>query len=119
MALGQTVTVVNKSGKVVSTGKHLVNVFKEAKSAYRERKAEISALRDAEESERQARKAIERLAIEDDGNASRASSRHSHKSSRSRGERSHREKPIMERGYTDSFYENDHLYTPLGIDHRI
>ena len=62
--LGQTITVVNKSGKVVSTvslnillffrpqlthaqSKHLVNVFKEAKSAYREKKAEIQASRDS------------------------------------------------------------------------
>ena len=44
-ALGQTITVVNKSGKVVSTSKHLVNVLKEAKSAYRERKAELKAQR--------------------------------------------------------------------------
>ncbi|KAI9726739.1 MAG: hypothetical protein M1828_000595 [Chrysothrix sp. TS-e1954] len=41
--VAQTVTVYNKSGKAVSTSKHLVNVFKEAKSAYREKKAEIRA----------------------------------------------------------------------------
>lgn len=105
MALGQTVTVVNKSGKVVSTGKHLVNVFNEAKSAYRERKAELAAVRNVEQSERQARKAIEKLSLEDDDNVSRGSSRRSKKSSRS--SRSHRDKPPMERGYTDSFYAND------------
>lgn len=44
-AIGQTITVVNKSGKVVSTSKHLVNIFKEARAAYRERKAEIQAER--------------------------------------------------------------------------
>lgn len=103
MVLGQTVTVVNKSGKVVSTGKHLVNVFKEAKSAYRERKAEITALRDAEESEKKALKAIKNLSIEDD-KASRTSSRRSHRSSRDGKSR----KPPMERGYSDSFYTNDH-----------
>ncbi|MCJ1469722.1 hypothetical protein MMC07_008363 [Pseudocyphellaria aurata] len=44
-ALGQTIAVVDRSGKVVSTSKHLINVFKEAKSAYRERKTEIAASR--------------------------------------------------------------------------
>ncbi|MCJ1463508.1 hypothetical protein MMC07_002116 [Pseudocyphellaria aurata] len=42
-ALGQTIAVMDRSGKVVSTSKHLINVFKEAKSAYRERKAEVVA----------------------------------------------------------------------------
>ncbi|MCJ1266092.1 hypothetical protein MMC22_005974 [Lobaria immixta] len=42
-AIGQTIAVVDRSGKVVSTSKHLINVFKEAKSAYRERKAEVVA----------------------------------------------------------------------------
>ncbi|MCJ1248522.1 hypothetical protein MMC30_005740 [Trapelia coarctata] len=45
--LGQTITVYDKSNKVVSNSKHLFNVFKEAKSAYRERKAEISVARHA------------------------------------------------------------------------
>ncbi|KAF1349835.1 hypothetical protein BDV97DRAFT_331948 [Delphinella strobiligena] len=106
MALGQTVTVVNKSGKVVSTGKHLVNVFKEVKSAYRERKAEITALRHAEESEKQARRAFKDLSMDDDDTASRNSSRRSHKSSRSNGI-SRRDHAPIERGYTDSFYANE------------
>lgn len=108
MALGQTVTVVNKSGKVVSTGKHLIGVFKEAKSAYRERKAEITALRDAEDSEKKARRAFKDLSIDDDDDdtASRNSSRRSHKSSRSNG-RSRRDHAPIERGYTDSFYANE------------
>ncbi|KAJ9626891.1 hypothetical protein H2203_003347 [Taxawa tesnikishii (nom. ined.)] len=66
VALGQTVTIVNSSGKVVKTSKHLVNVFKEAKSAYRERKAEIKAVRVAELDEKRARHALENLRIEDD-----------------------------------------------------
>ncbi|KAF1811950.1 hypothetical protein P152DRAFT_38436 [Eremomyces bilateralis CBS 781.70] len=52
MRLGETVTVVNKSGKIVSTGKHLVGVFKEAQAAYREKKAEIKSHRDAEHTEK-------------------------------------------------------------------
>lgn len=42
MGLGQTITVVNRSGKIVSTGKHLTNVFNEAKSAYLDRKAQLA-----------------------------------------------------------------------------
>jgi hypothetical protein len=41
----QTISVVDKSGKVVSITKHLVGVLKEARDAYRERKAEIQARR--------------------------------------------------------------------------
>lgn len=104
VALGQTITVVNKSGKVVSTSKHLVNVFKEAKSAYSQRKAEIQAVRDAEIEQRRIQLALENYHIDDD-RKSRASSRKSKKSSRSK---SHRDgKPLLERGYTDSFYAND------------
>lgn len=44
-ALVETIAVVNKSGKAVSTTKHLFNVFKEAKAAYQERKAEVVASR--------------------------------------------------------------------------
>ncbi|KAH0284643.1 hypothetical protein M436DRAFT_62829 [Aureobasidium namibiae CBS 147.97] len=103
MTLGQTVTVVNKSGKVVSTGKQVVNVFKEAKSAYRERKAEIKAVRNAELEQKRVQKTLEKFTLEDD----RASqtSRRSHKSSRDK--RSHRERPVVDRGYSDSFYVND------------
>jgi len=38
IGVGETITVINKSGKVVSSSKHIVNVFKEAKAAYRERR---------------------------------------------------------------------------------
>ncbi|KEQ87088.1 hypothetical protein M438DRAFT_268779 [Aureobasidium pullulans EXF-150] len=108
MAIGQTVTVVNKSGKVVSTGKHVVNVFKEAKSAYRERKAEIKAVRDAEIEQKRVQKTLEKFTLEDD-HASQ-SSRRSHKSSKDK--RSHRDRPLVERGYSDSFYANDRMQNP-------
>ncbi|KAG6014867.1 hypothetical protein E4U54_004742 [Claviceps lovelessii] len=48
MPLEQTVTIVNNSGKVISTGKQLVSIFKEAKASYNEKKAEIKALKRAE-----------------------------------------------------------------------
>lgn len=79
-ALVQTIAVVDKSGKAVSTSKHLINVFKEAKSAYRERKAEIVAGRQLELDEKRARRALKGFTI-DDGNVSTTSSRR-HASSR-------------------------------------
>ncbi|KAI4819764.1 hypothetical protein E4T45_10537, partial [Aureobasidium sp. EXF-8846] len=111
MAIGQTVTVVNKSGKVVSTGKQVVNVFKEAKSAYRERKAEIRAVRDAEIEEKRVQKTLEKFTLEDDS-ASQAS-RRSRRSSKD--QRSHRTRPPVDRGYSDSFYAND---TPSATNSR-
>ncbi|KAL8741674.1 MAG: hypothetical protein Q9190_005748 [Brigantiaea leucoxantha] len=93
-AIGQTIAVVDKSGKLVSTSKHLVNVFKEAKAAYRERKAEIVAGRQSELEERRARKALRSLAIDDDqvSRSSKQSSRSKHASRR----------PAVERYRSDS-----------------
>ncbi|KAG6031977.1 hypothetical protein E4U41_007363, partial [Claviceps citrina] len=48
MPLEQTVTIVNNSGKIISTGKQLLSIFKEAKASYNEKKAEIKALRRAQ-----------------------------------------------------------------------
>ncbi|GAM89785.1 hypothetical protein ANO11243_078240 [Dothideomycetidae sp. 11243] len=79
MPFAQTITVVNRSGKVVKTSKHLVNVFKDAKSAYQERKAEIKAVRKSNVDEPKKRRALRRLeADENDWDRdSRASSRRS------------------------------------------
>ncbi|KAL8719638.1 MAG: hypothetical protein Q9225_003386 [Loekoesia sp. 1 TL-2023] len=93
-ALGQTIAVVDRSGKVVSTSKHLINVFKEAKAAYRERKAEVVAGRQYELEEKKARRALKAYAIKDD-----VSSKASRDSSRSK--RSHR-RPSSHRYYSDS-----------------
>ncbi|CAK7237762.1 hypothetical protein SBRCBS47491_010121 [Sporothrix bragantina] len=38
MPFEQTITIINNSGKIISTGKHLVGIFKEARSAYKEKK---------------------------------------------------------------------------------
>ncbi|KAF2623540.1 hypothetical protein BU25DRAFT_349777 [Macroventuria anomochaeta] len=118
MGVGETITVINKSGKVVSSSKHIVSVFKEAKAAYRERKAEIKAERDAAVREKKAlSKGIEALRIEDDVQ-SRASSRRSSHSQATHRSKSHHHKsprpdgrPTLERGYTDSFYANDSPHT--------
>ncbi|KAL8963068.1 MAG: hypothetical protein Q9193_000623 [Seirophora villosa] len=94
-ALGHTIAVVDTSGKVVSTSKHLINVFKEAKAAYRERKAEIVAGRHHELQQKKARHALKAHAIDDDD----LHSRESRGSSRSK--RSHR-RPATNRFYSDS-----------------
>ncbi|KAJ4371923.1 hypothetical protein N0V86_008477 [Didymella sp. IMI 355093] len=120
MGVGETITVINKSGKV---SKHIVSVFKEAKAAYRERKAEIKAERDAAVREKHAlSRGVEALRIEDDAQ-SRASSRRSSHSKATHRTKSHHPKsphrdgrPTLERGYTDSFYANDQ--SPRNSRHR-
>lgn len=115
--LTSTITIVNQSGKVVKTSKNLVGVFKEAKAAYREKKAEIRALRrDGAEKALQPGQRLEGLDLNDnDDTASQASSRRSSRSRRGDGEHRIRRKPVrrpadrplMERGYTDSYYADD------------
>lgn len=78
-ALRQTIAVVDKSGKVVSTSKHLFGVFKEARNAYRERKAEIFAEKQAKIAEKEARRALAAFTLDDSRSA--ASSRNQGKSS--------------------------------------
>jgi len=79
--LRQTIAVVDKSGKVVSTSKHLFGVFKEARNAYRERKAEIFAEKQAKIAEKEARQALAAFTFDDSRSA--ASSRNQGKSRRS------------------------------------
>jgi len=45
MPLEQTITIVNNSGKIIGTGKQLLSVFKEAKGAYQEKKAQLKSER--------------------------------------------------------------------------
>ncbi|POS76130.1 hypothetical protein DHEL01_v205473 [Diaporthe helianthi] len=47
MQLTETVTIINKSGKIIGNGRHIVNIFKEAKAAYQDKKASIKAERAA------------------------------------------------------------------------
>lgn len=82
-AIAQTIAVVDKSGKVVSTSKQLKNVFMEAKFAYRERKAEIVADRRAKAAAKQGsdpRRVVTDLRIENthSGHSRVSSRRHSH-----------------------------------------
>lgn len=118
VALGQTITIVNQSGKVVKTSKHLVDVWKEARSAYDAKKAEIKASRRDEQedkdNERRARRQLEALQLQEDG-ATRSDSR---RSSRGKpgGDKQVRRKPVLhtrterpsvERDYSDSFYADE------------
>lgn len=105
MGVGEVITVVNKSGKVVKSSKHIVNVFKEAQSAYRERKAEIKAERNAAAQEKMLRDGVKAVRLDDDVRSRASSHRSRHSKS---GHRSKSHAPaVMERGYTDSFYAND------------
>ncbi|KAG9193766.1 hypothetical protein G6011_03801 [Alternaria panax] len=110
VGLGETITVINKSGKVVSSSKHIVNVFKEAKAAYRERKAEIKAERDAVVREKE----IAKKALRIDNDDTRSQASHRSKASKAHTHRKH-DRPTMERGYSDSFYAND---SPRSSKHR-
>ncbi|KIW24615.1 uncharacterized protein PV07_10320 [Cladophialophora immunda] len=76
-AITQTIAIIDRSNKVVSTTKQLKNVFKEAKMAYLERKAEIAAERRAKE-EKELRKAMKNVTIAEDtrSDASRRAHRH-------------------------------------------
>lgn len=61
-AIAQTIMIMDKSNKVVGTSKQLKNVFKEAKMAYMERKADIAAERMKKE-DRELQKAIKAMSI--------------------------------------------------------
>ncbi|GJC79946.1 hypothetical protein ColLi_02784 [Colletotrichum liriopes] len=94
MALTQTVTIINNSGKIISTGKHLAGIFKEAKASYQEKKAAIKADREVlkraqtfDTSRDLPPETFDRRYSHDDGR-SVASSRRSHRSRRSQS--SHR-----------------------------
>ncbi|GKZ25544.1 hypothetical protein AbraIFM66951_011209 [Aspergillus brasiliensis] len=63
--LGETIAVIDKSGKVVSTSKHLFGVFSQAKNAYRERKAQFQSERNAKIAEKEALRALENYHIDD------------------------------------------------------
>jgi hypothetical protein len=99
----------------VAQSKHIVSVFKEAKAAYRERKAEIKAEKDAAYQLKKLSEAPRVVRIDDDLQ-SRASSRHSkHSKATHRTKTQKPARPGLERGYTDSFYAND---SPRSSKHR-
>ena len=126
-ALIQTIAVLDKSGKAVSTvshcsfytsqstqlmhalqSKHLVNVFKEAQAAYRERKAEVVAGRHYEIEDRKARKALQAATVYENRPAagSRKHSRPHHYSHRSSPDHRHPEEPLRSESICLSSHNN-------------
>jgi len=79
------ITIINKSGKVVSTGKQLLGIFKDAKEAYNEKKAALQAehhLRVKARSEQkliQARQETQSVASSRRSKTSHRSHRHKHR----------------------------------------
>jgi hypothetical protein len=132
MALAaQTVTIVNKSGKIVKSSKHIVNVFNEAKLAYNEKKAELKAQRDAyfatQDAERIMRNRVEVMTIADEDEVrSVASSKKSSVSRRDSGKSIHRKpvpghdqgRPSAQRGVSNTFYTNDGRSSQPGRQHN-
>ncbi|KAE8354508.1 hypothetical protein BDV28DRAFT_80909 [Aspergillus coremiiformis] len=92
---GETIAVIDKSGKVVSTSKQLFGVFSQAKNAYRDRKAQLQSERNAIIAEREALKALQNYTIDD--SPSVASSRRSH--SRYHSDRSHHSRHYYDDDY--------------------
>ncbi|KAJ5434960.1 hypothetical protein N7491_005555 [Penicillium cf. griseofulvum] len=62
---GQTIAVIDKSGKVVNTSKQLFGVFSHAKNAYRERKSAFQSERNAKIAEQQALQGLANYQIDD------------------------------------------------------
>jgi hypothetical protein len=123
-AITQTIAIVDKSNKVVGTTKQLKNVFKEAKLAYMERKAEIVADRKAKEERelQKARKHVEAMTIADD--ASQASRRSHRQRSRrhahyeSEDDESRTRRPRRHAHYESDEDDYDRRRRPSVRDHR-
>lgn len=90
-AIHQTIAIVDRSNKVVGTSKQLKNVFKEAKLAYLERKAEIVAERKARE-DKELRKALKAASIADEARTDTSRRPRRHESHR-RDSEQHRRAP--------------------------
>ncbi|KAI1499925.1 hypothetical protein F5X99DRAFT_263403 [Biscogniauxia marginata] len=107
----EIVTIVNQSGKVISNGKHILNVFKEARATYQEKKAALKVERAIKRSQTfdvptEPRYEDEvghgyigwqrRTSLDDD--ASRASSRRSHRSRSSKHRSVSESRPALTEG---------------------
>lgn len=98
--LAQTIAIFDKSGKAIGTSKQLKNVFLEAKSAYRERKAEIRAEREAKE-QHELRKAIKTMSLAEESRTEGSRSRRTGSDGR-HGADPHVRPPTGERGCSGS-----------------
>lgn len=97
----ETITIINKSGKVVSTGKHLVNIFKDAREAYNEKKSSLKSEHRQRIEFKQAQKLLEGRGKHDDGTQSVASSHRSRRSHRHRDENGVSRPPLTERNLSN------------------
>ncbi|CAG8224358.1 unnamed protein product [Penicillium salamii] len=101
MPFGQTIAVIDKSGKVVSTSKQLFGVFSQAKNAYRDRKAGFQSERNAKLAEQQALEGLANYQIEDArtevSGRSRARSRHGGRSRRAESHYDDDERTVVSR----------------------
>ncbi|KAJ5189228.1 hypothetical protein N7472_008242 [Penicillium cf. griseofulvum] len=106
---GQTIAVIDKSGKVVNTSKQLFGVFSHAKNAYRERKSAFQSERNAKIAEQQALQGLANYQIDDSPSvaASRRSrgTRSRHHSGRSHRASSHYDDERTVVSQRDSHYE--------------
>jgi hypothetical protein len=91
-AITQTIAIIDRSNKVVSTSKQLKNVFKEAKMAYLERKAEIVNARRTKE-EKELRKAMKAVTLAEDARSDTTRKSRRHRSHRRETEDAH-ERPL-------------------------
>jgi hypothetical protein len=111
--LGNSITVINKSGRVVSNTKHLTGVWKEAKAAYQSKKAEIKANRDTEFNEQHARRALKNVSLSDEHlprkTASRAGSSRSVTRSKTGG---HRKRSSVQHEHDRHHGQHDHRGHP-------
>ncbi|RMD43425.1 hypothetical protein DV735_g1789, partial [Chaetothyriales sp. CBS 134920] len=112
-AVAQCITILDKSNKVVGTTKQLKHVFKEAKAAYLERRAEIHADKKAQEDHelRRARRAVEAMTIDESDARSRASDH-----SRHRGQHRQRDQgssASVRSGHSDRSCESRSRHAPV------
>jgi hypothetical protein len=106
--LGNSITVINKSGKVVSNSKHLNGVWKEAKAAYQSRKAEIKANRDTEYNEQRARHNLKHLSLSDEHLHRKVSSRAGSSRSVARSKNGHRRTASGQHDHHDHHEHRQH-----------
>ncbi|KAL4804479.1 hypothetical protein BDV18DRAFT_31708 [Aspergillus unguis] len=116
---GETIAVIDRSGKVVSTSKHLFGVFSHAKNAYRERKAQVQSERNAKIAERiaerEALRALQNYTIDDSPSvASSRRSRSRHHSGRSQHHGRSRGKSVYEQDLHSSAPRAESHYGPSG-----
>ncbi|KAK5078685.1 hypothetical protein LTS08_006349 [Lithohypha guttulata] len=125
--VAQYITVIDRSNKVIGNSKQFKDVFREAKAAYQERKAEIKAQRKLKE-EAELQKAIRAVSIQDEqerasthadrrspaGYQERPRAQHMYSSDTSQwesGRSSPREGPAQHMSLGQF---NDHIYGPHG-----